>query len=111
VEGIFEPLRGITSNGIGGTKVSPLERGTIRILCRSNDKPRWLEIPNVQYSPQTGVNPLSLNELWPYIDTVDKLAGGLSFTQGAERFSATIKDNLLMLDIWDAFNPGFSGAA
>lgn len=53
----------------------------------------------MQYAPNAGVNLLSLNDMWPYIDTIEKLLMGLAFTQDKYRFTATIKSNLLMLDI------------
>lgn len=102
IDDTFQPLTGVVSNGIGGSKVTPTGIGTIRILCRSNDGPHWLEVPNVQYSPQAGVNLLSLNSLWPFIDKLEKLHNGLAFTQGEQKFSATIVENLLTLDMWKA---------
>lgn len=111
VDGTFRPLDGLMSNGIGGAKVSPAGEGTIRILCRSNGRPRWLEIPNVQYSPRAGVNLLSLNNMWTHIDKIEKLAEGLKFSQGNQTFSATITGNLMMLDMWAGSDSKFNGIA
>lgn len=111
VDGTFETLTGVVSNGIGGAQVTPVGKGTIRILCRSNDKPHWLEVTNVQYSPQAGVNLLSLNNLWPFIDKIEKLPNGLAFTQGKQSFSATIAGDLLTLDMWRHPSCDFAGAA
>lgn len=111
VQGTFETLNGVVSNGIGGAQVTPIGKGTIRILCKSNDSPHWLEVPNVQYSPQAGVNLLSLNSLWPFIDRIEKLPNGLAFSQGKQRFSASISENLMMLDMWKDPMHDFQGAA
>jgi hypothetical protein len=43
VDGSFEALAGVVSNGIGGSQVTPIGKGTIRILCKSNNGPHWLE--------------------------------------------------------------------
>ncbi|KAL1581936.1 hypothetical protein WHR41_09516 [Cladosporium halotolerans] len=39
VQGTYETLNGVVSNGIGGAQVTPIGKGTIRILCKSNDGP------------------------------------------------------------------------
>lgn len=111
VDGTFKTLTGVVSNGIGGAQVTPVGKGTIRILCKSNDTPHWLEITNVQYSPQAGVNLLSLNNLWPFIDKIEKLPNGLAFTQGRQSFSATIAEDLMTLDMWKDPQGDFQGAA
>lgn len=83
------------SNGIGGAKLKPVGQGTLRIRCRNG---RWIQVPNTQYSPNAGVNLLSLNAMWPYIQSISKTSDGLTFTQGGDQFSATITGGLLMLD-------------
>lgn len=87
----------------------PIGQGTIRLQCKTVDGHRWLEIPNVQYEPNAGVNLLSFNDMWPFIDTIEKLPMGLAFTQGSYRFTASIKENLLLLDTTDTLR--FAGAA
>ena len=111
VDGTFETLTGVVSNGIGGAQVTPVGKGTIKILCKSNDKPHWLEIPDVQYSPQAGVNLISFNNLWPFIDKMEKLPNGLAFTQGRQSFSATIAEDLMTLDMWKDPPCDFQGTA
>jgi hypothetical protein len=39
IDGTFKALAGVVSNGIGGAQVTPVGKGTIRILCKSNDCP------------------------------------------------------------------------
>lgn len=98
VEGSLEAIEGHKANGIGGATVTPVAKGTLRVQCKTAAGTRWLEIPEVRYSPKAGVNLLSLSELWPYIDNIHKTGNGLTFTQGIHRFGATIKAGLLMLD-------------
>ena len=50
-----------------------------------------------------------MNDMWPYIDTIEKLPIGMAFTKGKYRFTASIKDNLLLLDTSNAIQ--FAGAA
>jgi hypothetical protein len=64
VHGTYTPITGVESNGIEGAKVVPIGRGKIRIECRTSQGKRMLEIPGVQYSPNAGVNLLSLTEIW-----------------------------------------------
>lgn len=109
VPGTYTEISGFTSTGIGGCSVLPVGQGTIRLQCATIDGHRWLEIPNVQYAPNAGVNLLSFNDMWPFIDTIEKLPMGLAFTQGNYRFTASIKDNLLLLDTTDALR--FVGTA
>lgn len=99
VHGTYTPITGVESNGIGGAKVVPIGRGTIRIECRTSQGKRMLEIPGVQYSPNAGVNLLSLTEMWPFIDSISKSPTGMLFEQGRHQFSATIITGLMMLDI------------
>jgi hypothetical protein len=111
IDGTFEALAGVVSNAIGGSQITPTGKYTTRILCRWNNGPHWLEVPNVQYSPRAGVNLLSLNSLWPFIDEVEKLKNILEFTQGRQRFSVSISENLMMLDMWKEPVQDFQGAA
>lgn len=101
VAGTYEPINGQTANGIGGAKLTPIGEGTIEINCRlaGSSETRLLRIPNVQYSPTAGVNLLSLNEMWPFIDEVHKPDNStLQFKQGDHTFQATIKGGLMILD-------------
>jgi hypothetical protein len=59
------------------------------------------KVLNVQYSSRAGVNLLSLDNLWPFIDGMEKLQNGLAFTQGRQRFSANIAESLMMLYTWE----------
>jgi hypothetical protein len=95
----YTEMNGATANGIGGAKVTPIGKGTIELNCQLPDsKTRRLRICNVQYAPNIGVNLISLNEMWPYIDDIRKTATTLRFSQGGYVFQATIKGGLLILD-------------
>ena len=97
----YETIDGQTANGIGGAKLIPTGQGTIEINCRLADSnnTRLLRIPNVQYSPTAGVNLLSLNEMWPFIDEVHKPDNKtFQFKQRNYVFQATIKGGLMVLD-------------
>lgn len=98
--GTYEEINGSTSRGIGDAQVKPEGRGTIELPCRVNNGPRErvLQIPDVQYAPNAGVNLLSLGKLWPFIDTFKKIDKGLHFTKGKLEFSATLTKGLLTLD-------------
>jgi hypothetical protein len=98
VDGTYTSIAGVESNGIGGAKVVPIGRGTIRIECKTSQGKRLLEIPGVQYSPNAGVNLISLTEIWPFIDSISKSPIGMLFNQGRHQFSATITSGLMMLD-------------
>jgi hypothetical protein len=98
VDGTYTSIAGVESNGIGGAKVVPIGKGTIRIECKTSAGKRVLEIPGVQYSPNAGVNLISLTEIWPFIDSISKSATGMLFNQGRHQFSATITSGLMMLD-------------
>jgi hypothetical protein len=98
VDGTYTSIVGVESNSIGGAKVVPIGRGTIRIECKTSQGKRLLEIPGVQYSPNAGVNLISLTEIWPFIDSISKSPIGMLFNQGRHQFSATITSGLMMLD-------------
>lgn len=100
VPGSYEATSGYSSTGIGGT-ITPIGRGTLRLHCLTKTGPRWLELPNVQYAPNAGVNLLSLGDMWPYIDSITKEGDSLLFTQGEYTFSATITPlKLMALDLF-----------
>lgn len=109
VPGTYKNTKGLISTGIGGSSVSPIGQGTVRLQCATVDGPRWLEVPDVQYAPNAGVNLLSLNNMWPYIDTIRELPTGLAFTKGDYRFTASIRENLLLLDTTEVLQ--FAGAS
>lgn len=119
LKGTYESIQGVTANGIGGHAITPIGKGTLAVECKKpeGDETRWLHIPNVQYAPNAGVNLLSLNEMWPYIDSVSKPNNNsLRFKQGRHEFQASIKGGLMILDTtaWlSDFDRGqnFAGAA
>jgi hypothetical protein len=47
VDGTYTSIAGVESNGIGGAKVVPIGKGTIRIECKTSAGKRVLEIPGV----------------------------------------------------------------
>jgi hypothetical protein len=88
VDGTYTSIAGVESNGIRGAKVVLIGRGTIRIECKTSQGKRLLEIPGVQYSPNAGVNLISLTEIWPYGILTEELlqasvtSGGQSLIDG-----------------------------
>lgn len=109
VPGTYKEISGFTSTGIRVSSVLPIGQGTIRLRCATIYGHRWLGDPNVQYAPNAGVNLISSNDMWLFINTMEKLPMGLAFTQGSYRFTASIKESLLLLDTTDTLH--FAGAA
>lgn len=97
----MEPLLGSTSHGIGGAELRPEATGTIQLRCKlaGEQGTRLLQIPDVHYAPNAGVNLISLGKLWSSIDRVGKTSCGLTITQGRHDFSATYDNGLLTLDV------------
>ncbi|SMR62265.1 unnamed protein product [Zymoseptoria tritici ST99CH_1E4] len=80
------PIKGHSSRGIGGNAIAPTHIGTIRIPAKINNKLYWLNITNVKYSAQAGVNLLSLEQMWPSFDEITASPTGLTLVKGSRGF-------------------------
>lgn len=94
----FKEIHGHTSRGIGGNSVNPIGIGTIQIPARVDGKLHKLNITNVKYSPNAGVNLLSLDQIWSQFDQVIPSTTGLSFVKGNKAFRTQFEEGLLILD-------------
>jgi hypothetical protein len=95
MSGTYRAIDCPTSKGIGDSSLKAISIGTLRLKCNNG---RWMQLRNVQYSPQVGVNLLSLNKLWPQITSIQKTSNGLTFSQTGVEFSASITNDILFLD-------------
>jgi hypothetical protein len=62
MSGTYRAIDCPTSKGISDSSLKAISIGTLRLKCNNG---RWIQLRNVQYSPQVGVNLLLLNKLWP----------------------------------------------
>jgi hypothetical protein len=95
----YEDFDGPISNGIGGSQISPIGKGTIRIVCNVNRKQQGLTLKDVLYSPQVGVNLLSIGQIWDSCKIFRKVDRGVEFGDQV-LFTAVLENRILMLDTW-----------
>jgi hypothetical protein len=98
ISSTYKEIIGYRSTGIRSSIVTPIGIRHIRLCYELLTRTRWLEIPNVQFTLDAGVNLLSLGDIWPYINAIEKLPAGFAFTQNKHRFTSTLRGNLMILD-------------
>ncbi len=103
--GIDNPRSPLAGRGIGGVKVTPQGRGTVKIATRT--KPLLLK--DVYWSPNAGVNLLSVGQLeskrlegWSVgfgRDGGEGAGNGIWFQIHGHRFTSTKRNNVYFLDL------------
>jgi hypothetical protein len=57
--------------GLGGVSVTLIRKGTVRIRCKIKGKSRAVNLTNVYYVPNGGVNLISVGQLFQVRATID----------------------------------------
>lgn len=84
--------------GLAGASVSPVGRGTVRIMCKIKGKTRAIKLTDVYHVPDGGVNLVSVDQLFKAGDTVDFSPQSCRIKTKHKVLTATSKNGCWFLD-------------
>jgi len=86
-------------NGIGSYQLQLEGVGTVWIQCRNKGRMVWLQLSNVMYCPNLGVNLVSVSKLLQKGATTTFTTEKATISDGKTRFTATACHSLWTLDL------------